>query len=273
MVWDQLFGASLSAVAGVTMAFTTATLAEHREKRRWLRRKVYQPLYGELTDAISGEIPSDDRGYASLWAGVDYYKTHRVDSELAEALDSYASDVNELSGVEHETDLAAFADALPSSICEDGSTVAELPSGRRVDVHTWLRRNLLLLATSERLADRAFAVEPTDLDYLWLEVTDMSPAQVRAGQFDTAAALTSVSKEFNWGYEVFYHQWDDGWVDDLAEALLASGRQSTDGLRPVVERRRDIGRTASGLKRAIRRRTERGFYRSLLDHLTGNWIR
>lgn len=62
MVWNQVSGAAHSAVAGITMAFTTAKLAEHREKRRWLRRTVYQPLYGR-----SNRRRTEWGFYRSLW--------------------------------------------------------------------------------------------------------------------------------------------------------------------------------------------------------------
>ncbi|MFC4548781.1 MULTISPECIES: hypothetical protein [Halorussus] len=273
MVWSLVLGSVISALAGLTMAFTTALLTDHREKRQWLRTKVYQPLYGELTEVISGEIPGDGREYSSLWADFGYYKTHSVDSELADALDGYASHVSELSGRERRADVDAFVAALPDYVCEDGDAVAELPSGRTVDVRTWLKRNLVVLSTAPSFRAEAFGFDPADLDYLWAEVDDLSADDVRGEPFDTAEALEAVSKEFNWGYEALYHRWNDGWAEDLAAALLAAVERPGSDVQAALLLRRDVGATASELKRMIRDRTDVGLFRSLWDDWNRRRIR
>lgn len=269
MVWDLLFGSTISALAGLTMAFTTALLTDHREQRQWLRTKVYQPLYGELTETISGEIPGDDDEYVSSWADFSYYKTHRVDADLAAALDHYASSVSELSGRERREDFETFVRALPDYVREGEDVAAELPSGRTVDMRTWLKRNLVVLSTTPSFRAASFGFDPADLEYLWAEVDGISARDVRREPFDTAAALEVVSKEFNWGYEAFYHQWDDGWEDDLAAALLEAVDRPGNAVQETLLLRRDVGETASEIKRMIRDRAELGLFRSLWD----GWLR
>lgn len=262
MVWDLLLGSVLSSMAGLVLALTTALLTDRREKRRWLRRKVHYPLYGELTRVISGEMPRGESGYASLWAGLDYYKTYRVDPELAESLDRYASDVSRLAGQERDGDVAAFVRALPDDVC-GAEGVAELPSGRTVDMRTWLKRNLLVLSTAPSFREASFGFEPADLDFLWDEVDGVSAADVRSEPFDTARALEEVSREFNWGYEPFYRQRDEDWVEAFAAALLAAADRPDSAVQETLLRRHELGGAASRLKDMIEVRADMGLFRSL----------
>jgi len=263
MVWDLVVGSLVSSTAGLVLALTTAVLTDYREKLRRLESNVHQPLYGELTGVISGELPAGDAGYESLWADLDYYKTYRVDADLAEALDQYASDVSQLRGVERDEDVEAFVDALPAYICEPGESTVELPSGRTVDMRTWLERNLLVLSTAPSYRDVAFGIDPADLSYLWAEVDGVSPADVEAEPFDTATALEVVSQEFTWGYEALYNQWDDGWLDDLAAALATAADQPDSAVQETLLLRHDIGTAASETKAMIEERADRGLFRSL----------
>lgn len=269
MVLDLLVGSVISALAGVVMALLTVLLGAHRENRRWLERRVHRPLYGELTEVISGEMPKGENGYASLWADLEYYKTYRVDPDLAEALDRYASDVSELAGRERREDFTAFVRALPEDICAGDDSVTELPSGHTVDMRTWLRRNLLVLATHPSVRDEPFGVEPTELDYLWDEVDDVSPADIHGETFDVARALEVVSREFNWGYEPFYHHWDDGWEDDLAAALRAAAEQPESQVKETTTLRRRIGVAAHEIKGMITERADRGVLESVWIEWTG----
>lgn len=266
MVWDLLLGSLLSSVAGLTLALVTAALTDHREKRRWLQTKVHQPMYGELTNAISGEAPWATEEYASLWADLDYYKTYRVDVELAETLDRYASAVSELARCEHDADVAAFVAALPPKIC-DSEGVAELPSGRSVDMETWFRRNALVLATDPGLRGTEVEVQPAALAYLWTEVDGIDPAGAD-GPVDTATVLEAVSTEFNWGYEGFYRHWDAGWADDLVAALRAATERDDSAVDELLARRRAVGEVASEARDHIEVRAERGLFRSLWHEWT-----
>ncbi|MFC7044361.1 hypothetical protein ACFQH6_02105 [Halobacteriaceae archaeon GCM10025711] len=263
MVSNLLIGAAISGLAGVATALTTALLADYRENQRWLKREVFHPLHGELTEVVSGELPTEGDSYASLWADLEYYKAHRVDADLAEALDQYASDISELGGRERSEDYATFVDALPGSVCDGEDGVAELPSGHTADMRTWLQRNVLVLATAPSFRSESTGFEPTDLEFLWAEVDGISTSDVRSEPFDTAAALEVVSREFNWGYEPFYHQWDDGWTADLAAALRAATERPGSGIRETLVLRRDIGRAARDIKRMIEERSDRGLLGSL----------
>lgn len=260
MVLDLLVGSLLSSVAGLTLALVTAVITDHREKRRWLQTKVLQPMYGELTNVISGETPWEPAEYASLWADLDYYKTYRVDVELAEALDRYASEISELGRAGHGGDLDAFVRALPDDLCAGEDGEATLPSGRTADMRRWLQRNALVLATAPAFRERAVGLDPADLDYLWAEVDG-----VAAGEepFDTAAALEAVSTEFNWGYAAFYRHWEEGWVEAVVAAYVEAAHRPGGAVREMLTRRRALGEVASEAKALIEVRTERGLFGSL----------
>lgn len=260
MVLELLLGSLLSSVAGLTLALLTAVLTDHREQRRWLQTKVHQPMYGELTNVISGETPWAADEYTSRWADLDYYKVYRVDVELAEELDRYASELSELGRCVHGEDFEAFVQALPEGLCADGDGVAALPAGRTLDLRTWLRRNALVLATHPKLRGGPVGVEPDALDYLWAEVDGVAPED---GRLDTARALEAVSTEFNWGYEGFYSHWEEGWVDALADALAEANERPESSLPALLSRRRDLGVVASGARALIEERAERGLFGSL----------
>jgi len=262
MRWDLLLGALFSSMAGLTLALVTALITDHREKRRWLQTKVHQPMYDELTNVISGRTPWADNEYESLWADLEYYKTYRVDVELSEALDRYASQISELARLEHEDDFDAFVRALPDEICPGAADRATLPSGRTLDMQTWLRRNGLVLATHPSLGGRPVGFEPGALDYLWAEVDGIDRG-VEETPPKTARALEAVSTEFNWGYESFYRHWEDGWVDALVDALVEADGRPESALQELLSRRRDLGIVASEARDLIEARTERGLFRSL----------
>lgn len=259
--WSFLLGVALSSIAGGSTALTTALLTDHREKRRWLQTKVHQPMYGELTNVISGETPWAEDEYVSLWAELEYYKTYRVDVELAEALDRYASEVSELARCEHDADIEAFVRALPRDVCEEDG-IAALPSGRTIDMRTWLRRNVLVLSVDPAIQAAGVGFEPQALEYLWDEV-DGIPDAGDGGPAATGELLEAVSTEFNWGYEGFYRQWEPGWADALVEALLEAAERPDSAVREMLARRRRIGRIASEAKNLIEIRSERGLFRSL----------
>ncbi len=263
MEWGLLLGSALSSLAGLTLALVTALLTDHRERRRWLETKVYQPLYGELTNVVSGELPGEDGDYSSLWADLEYYKTYRVDADLAEALDRYASDLSELAGHERPEDLDAFVGALPPTVAADGDPVAELRSGRTVDLRTWFRRNAPVLATDPAFRETGHGFEPAALDFLWDEVDGLTAADVDEGRVDTAAVLYRVSVEFNWGYETFYAEWDDGWADAMVAALRDAAAAPESAVPELLARRQAVGATAAEIKSLIETRSERGLYRSL----------
>ncbi len=260
MVWDIVLGAMISSIAGLTLALLTALLTDYREQRRWLQTKVHQPMYSELTNVISGETPWDGNDYASLWADLAYYKTYRVDVELAELLDRYASEIGDLARCEQHDDLRAFVEALPASVC-DADGVAELPSGRTIDMETWVQRNALVLASDPSFESAIGGCDPADLAYLWDEVDGIDPAADPA--FETGAALAAVSTEFNWGYNGFYNHWDPGWVDDVVAAYREAAAAPDSSIAEVLERRRRVGELASEAKTLIQVRSERGLFRSL----------
>lgn len=267
MVTDVLLGSLFTSLAGLIVGITTAVLTDHRENQRWLRTKVYGPLYGELTQVISGEIPENDGEYVSLWADLDYYKTYRVDAALAESLDRYSSDLGRLSGLERTGDFDAFVRALPDWVCDGDGPNAELPSGRTVDMRTWLQRNALVLSTAPSFREEAFGFEPAELDYLWAEVDGVAAG--RDTSVDTATALAAMSEEFNWGYESFYDQWDDGWVDELVAAFLAVTERPENTVQASLSLRRAVGEDASDVREMIEFRTDRGMARSLWHEWTG----
>ena len=268
MLTDVLLGSLFTSLAGLVGGITTSVLTDHRENQRWLRSKVYGPLYGELTRVISGEIPTDGETYVSLWADLDYYKSYRVDAELAESLDRYSSDVSKLSGRERDEDFETFVRALPDRICPGDDPSARLPTGRAIDVRTWLRRNALVLSTAPAVRERAVGIEPSDLDYLWAEVDGVAATDERTGSFDTAGALAATSEEFNWGYESFYDQWDDGWEAELAAALLAAIERPGNDVRASLSLRRDLGEAASDIREMIEARSDRGLARSFWHGMT-----
>lgn len=260
MVAELVLQSWLSAVAGLVVAVTTTILTEYRENHRWLRTKVHQPLYGELTAVISGDLPEGERGYESLWANLDYYKTYRVDADLSEALDQYASTLTEISAVEREADVDAFVDALPADICDADEGTARLPSGRTIDMRTWLRHNLLVLAADPRYRDEAYGVEPTELEPLWAEVDGIDPVDE---DVELGDVLRATSMEFNWGYEAFYDHWDDGWADTLLEALLEVSETSGETLQEAITLRRDAAAQATAIKAMIEARADRSVLTAL----------
>lgn len=259
---DLLLGALLSSFAGLTLALVTALLTDHREKRRWLQTKVHRPMYGELTNVISGETPWAENEYESLWADLEYYKTYRVDTELAEALDRYASRISGFARLEHDGDLDAFVRALPEHVCDGQAGTATLPSGRSIDMRTWLRRNGLVLATHPSLRETPIGMDPAALEYLWAEVDGISGA-VAGEDVDTGEALRAVSTEFNWGYEGFYRHWGEGWEDELAAALLDASERPESVLSKTLSRRRALGVVARDARELIEARAGRGLFRSL----------
>lgn len=81
---------------------------------RWKINNVYRPLYREITESASGDLPFEDGRFTSVWGDFDRAKKEMLDENICEEFNKYAEHLSALNELLFQIEDEIMNDVLNS---------------------------------------------------------------------------------------------------------------------------------------------------------------